>query len=395
LLNGATLYPFNLKQGGMLHLLDWLRSNHITMCSFGPKLIRTLAGIVSDVEPLPSLRKVTLSGEPVYKTDIEICRKLFPPDCVLVNSLGATEAPAAVQYRIDCDTQLSGDLVPVGYPTADIKISLRDDHGAAVHDGEPGEIVLQSRYFATGYWNDPQLTESKFLASTDSRDERLYVTGDLGRFLPDGALLHLGRKDSIVKIRGYRVSPMEIEAALMEHPRVKEAAVIACGEDNSDKFLAAYIVPRGEARPAARQLMSFLENRLPDYMVPARFAFMADFPQINNKIDRRALPPVSAIERDIEQAYAAPRSDAEAAICAIWEEVLGVAPIGVDDPFLSLGGDSLKAAKIIVRLEQKFGSEMSMGALFDAGTISGVARLFAKPTGEIDGTPSRVFLKEK
>ncbi|MGH7853791.1 MAG: non-ribosomal peptide synthetase, partial [Candidatus Binatia bacterium] len=388
LLNGASLFPHDLKQHGIVNLLDWLRAQRITLCSFGPKLIRALDGIVADPDPLPAMRTIVLSGEPSYKTDIQICRKLFSSACVLVNSFGATEAPFAVQYRIDQQTRIAGDLVPVGYPMAHVKVSLRDDRGDAVKDGEPGQIVLHSRYLAVGYWNDPQLTEAKFLSSHDSPEERLYFTGDVGRFLPDGTLLHLGRKDDIVKIRGYRVSPVEIEAALMDHPLVKEVAVIACGEENADKFLAAYIVPRDGDRLGIPELMTFLQNRLPEFMVPAQFVFMTEFPQINNKIDRQALPRITRAERNPNQPYAAPRSDFEAAICEIWEEVLEVAPIGINEPFVYLGGDSLKATRIIARLQQRFGLNVAIRALFEAHTIAGLAQFIVhtSPAHGIDST---------
>jgi amino acid adenylation domain-containing protein len=388
LLNGASLFPHDLKQHGIFNLLDWLRGNRITVCGLGPKLIRTLDRIVTELDPPPALRGIFLSGEPLYKTDVEICRKLFSSACVLVNSLGATEAPFAVQYRINQQTRIAGDLVPVGYPVAHVKVSLRDDRGDAVKDGVSGEIVLHSRYLAVGYWNDPQLTQARFLPSHDSPEERLYLTGDVGRFLPDGTLLHLGRKDDIVKIRGYRVSPMEIEAALMEHPRVKEVAVIACGEENSDKFLAAYIVPRDSGRPGIAELTIFLQNRLPDFMVPAQFVFMTEFPEINNKIDRQALPRIARAERNPDQSYAAPRSDFEAAICEIWEQVLEVAPIGINEPFAYLGGDSLKATRIIARLQQRFGLNIAIRALFETPTIAGLAQFIVhtSPAHGIDST---------
>ena len=387
LLNGASLFPHDLKRHGIFNLLNWLRAHRITLCGLGPKLVRTLDRIVAELDPPPALRGIFLSGEPVYKTDVEICRKLFSAACVLVNSLGATEAPFAVQYRIDQQTRIAGDLVPVGYPMAGVKVSLRDDRGNAVKDGEPGQIILHSRYLAVSYWNDPQLTEAKFLPSHDSPEERLYLTGDVGRFLPDGTLLHLGRKDDIVKIRGYRVSPIEIEAALMEHPHVKEVAVIACGDENADKFLAAYIVPR-EGRPGIPELTIFLQNRLPDFMVPTQFVFMTEFPEINNKIDRQALPRIARAERKPDQSYAAPRSDFEAAICEIWEEVLEVAPIGINEPFTYLGGDSLKATRIIARLQHRFGLNVAIRALFEAPTIARLAQfiIHTSPQHGIDST---------
>lgn len=383
LLNGANLFPLNLKQHGILNLLDWLRTNQISMCSFGPTLIRTIAGNATDTEPLPALREVTLSGEPVYKTDIDICRRLFSPACVLVNSLGATEAPFAAYFRIDPDTKIQGDLVPVGHPPSDLTIMLRDEHGDAVTDGTPGEIVVQSRYVALGYWNNPDLTQAKFSPSPDSAEERLYFTGDLGRLLPDGALVHLGRKDDIVKIRGYRVGLVEIEAALMQHPAVKQVAVTSFAETGNGNYLAAYVVPSDESRPTVSELTTFLQSRLPDFMVPAQFVFMTEFPQINNKIDRQALPRIARGHRDAGQAYDAPRNRIEAALCGVWEEVLEIAPIGVNEQFLSLGGDSLKATQIISRLQQRFGWKIGIAAFFTAATIAGLGEIILPDTGTV------------
>ncbi len=383
LLNGASLYPLNLKQHGLVNLLDWLRTNQISMCAFGPTLIRTIAGIASDTDPLPAVRKVTLSGEPVYKTDIDICRRLFSPACVLVNSLGATEAPFAAQFRIDPDTKIQGDLVPVGHPTSDLIITLRDEHGDAVTDGTPGEIVVQSRYVALGYWNNPHLTQAKFSPSPDSAKERLYFTGDLGRLLPDGTLVHLGRKDDIVKIRGYRVGLVEIEAALMQHPGVKQVAVTSFAETEGGNYLTAYVVPSDESRPTKSELTTFLQSRLPDFMVPAQFVFMTEFPQINNKIDRQALPRIARGHRDAGRAYDAPRNDIEAAICGVWEEVLEIAPIGVNEQFLLLGGDSLKATQIISRLQQRFGWEIGIATFFTVATIAGLGEIIFFDAGTV------------
>ena len=383
LLNGAALFPLNLKQHGILNLLDWLRTNQISMCSFGPTLIRTIAGNATDTEPLPALREVTLSGEPVYKTDIDICRRLFSPACVLVNSLGATEAPFAAYFRIDPDTKIQGDLVPVGHPPSDLTITLRDEHGDAVTDGTPGEIVVQSRYVALGYWNNPDLTQAKFSPSPDSAEERLYFTGDLGRLLPDGALVHLGRKDDIVKIRGYRVGLVEIEAALMQHPGVKQVAVTSFAETEGGNYLAAYVVPSDESRPTVSELTTFLQSRLPDFMVPAQFVFMTEFPQINNKIDRQALPRIARGHRDADRSYDAPRNGIEAAICEIWEEVLEIAPIGVNEQFLSLGGDSLKATQIISRLQQRFGWKIGIATFFTAATIAGLGEIILLDAGTV------------
>ena len=273
LLNGASLFPFDLKREGIMNLISWLRSHEVTMCSFGPKLLRSIGEIVGEAEPLSCLRRVTLSGEPVYKADIDLCRRLFSSDCVLINSLGATEAPVSMQYSVGQHEGVAGELVPIGYPTQDFKVTLRGENGEFAGDGAVGEIALQSRYLAIGYWGNAKLTQAKFLPVSDDREARTYLTGDLGRYLPDGTLLHLGRKDLMVKIRGYRVELEEIERRLMDHPEVKDAGVTAWERNNGDKYLAAYIVPRNPSRPTIAQLQSFLRETLPDYMVPSTFMF--------------------------------------------------------------------------------------------------------------------------
>jgi non-ribosomal peptide synthetase component F len=220
LLNGASLFPFNLQRNGISNLISWLRTHQVTMCSFGPKLIRSIGEIVGDTEPLSDLRRVTLSGEPVYKADVDLCRRLFSSDCVLVNSLGATEAPFSIQYSIDQHKEMAGNLVPVGYPTEDFKVTLRGENGESVEDGAAGEIVLQSRYLAVGYWGNPELTQAKFLPASDNREERIYLTSDLGAFCRTAFSISAFQRFN-GQIRGYRVELKEVERRLMEHPRLK------------------------------------------------------------------------------------------------------------------------------------------------------------------------------
>lgn len=377
LLNGACLIPYSLKRDGIGGLVQWLNQRQITLCSFGPKLIRSLAEIAQPGETLATLRSVTLSGEPLYKSDIEVCRKLFPAGCVLINSFGATEAPMSVRYTVD-ETELTGNLVPVGFPTEGMTVFLRGEQGELIGRDRAGEIALQSRYLAPGYWRNAELTRSKFLRAPDSPDQRVYLTGDLGRFLPDGALLHLGRKDDVVKVRGYRVGIAEIEAALLEHTGVREVAVAGQEEPDGDNYLVAYIVPRDNRALTVAALIAFLQTRLPDFMIPAQFVLMTAFPMINNKIDRKALPRVGRSARDALQPYVAPRNADEIAIAEIWEQVLGIAPIGVHDEFLSLGGDSLQAAKIIARMSDALNADVSIASFFEATTIAALAQLFGR-----------------
>ena len=378
LLNGASLFPFDLKRNGILHLISWLRAQEVTMCSFGPKLIRSIGAIVGDAAPLSRVRRITLSGEPVYKADIDLCRRLFSTDSVLVNSLGATEAPFSIQYPIAPHEAVAGNLVPVGYPTEDFKVILRGETGENVAAGAVGEITLQSRYLAVGYWGNAKLTQAKFLPASDNREERTYLTGDLGRYLPDGALVHLGRKDLMVKIRGYRVELEEIERRLMEHPGVKDAAVTAWERNQGEKYLAAYIVPRGPIRPTSDRLQSFIREMLPDYMVPSTFMFANSLPVTNNKLDRQALPEPDGGRPELSTAYAAPTNEIETALVSIWEKILDVRPIGINDNFFDLGGHSLSATRVVSRIFTRYQFEMPLQSLFQSPTIVEMAAVITE-----------------
>ena len=383
LLNGASLFPFDLKREGIMNLISWLRSHEVTMCSFGPKLLRSIGEIVGEAEPLSCLRRVTLSGEPVYKADIDLCRRLFSSDCVLINSLGATEAPVSMQYSVGQHEGVAGELVPIGYPTQDFKVTLRGENGEIAGDGAVGEIALQSRYLAIGYWGNAKLTQAKFLPVSDDREARTYLTGDLGRYLPDGTLLHLGRKDLMVKIRGYRVELEEIERRLMDHPEVKDAGVTAWERNQGEKYLAAYIVPRNPIRPTIARLQSFLRETLPDYMVPSTFMFSDSLPITNGKLDRKALPEPDGKRPVLSTAYALPTNEIETALVSIWEKILDVRPIGISDNFFDLGGHSLSATRVVSRIFKRYQLEIPLQSLFQSPTIAEMAAVINQHQGKL------------
>jgi len=375
LLNGAELLPFDLKQEGLTNLAKWLIEAQITTCSLTPRTLRHLTEALNENESLSKLRRITLSGEPLYNTEMEACRKYFSPDCVFVNSLGATEIPFAAQYVIDNQVLPERSLVPVGFPATDIEIRLVQENGIDVKAGEIGEIIVRSRYLASGYWRSPELTRQKFLPDPMGGDERSYLTGDVGRFLPDGALLHLGRKDHLVKIRGYRVSILEIETTLLENQRLKEVAVTVWDREAGDRYLAAYLVAAAKQAPTMTELLTFLRARLPDYMIPTTFLFLKSLPQTNGKVDRQALPCPDGIRPNLDQAYTAPTSAIETNLVRAWEEVLGVHPVGIHDDFLDLGGNSLTASRLISRLVKTLRLELPIKALFESPTVAEMAKI--------------------
>ena len=288
LLNGASLAIFDIKAEGIHRFARWLIEEEITIYHSSPALFRELGESLSGEERVSNLRLIHLSGAPITQRDFEIYKRNFWPGAVLEIGMGSTETRAICSAFVDGNFSFPKEGSPIGYPRPGKKVLLLDEKGCEIGLGETGEIAVKGRNLNTGYWRRPQLTESKFL--TDPNGEPIYLTGDLGCMLPDGFLLHLGRKDSQVKIRGYRVEVAEIEKVLLEDGKIKNAAVVAWDRESGDKFLVAYIVARGPARPAISDLYDLLQSKLPHFMVPAGFVFVDDLPLTNGKLDRRALP---------------------------------------------------------------------------------------------------------
>jgi thioesterase domain-containing protein/acyl carrier protein len=226
-----------------------------------------------------------------------------------------------------------------------------------------------------GYWCKPDLTTAAF-KSIPNNSQRIYRTGDLGRFLPDGRLLHLGRKDSQVKIRGQRIEVGEIEATLMSHPQVQELAVVARDNEMEDKYLVAYIVPQPEVVPNINDLRNFLFKQLPEAMVPSTFVFMEALPLLpNGKINRLALPEVDQMRPALQSNFIAPRDALEEHLAELWEIVLSTQPIGVRDNFFDLGGHSLASSQLLSQIKKLYERELPLSALFQAPTIEQLADL--------------------
>ena len=374
LLNGAGLYLLDAKAGGLDRVAEWLIEERITIYRSSASLFRHFSGTLTGREKFPHLRLVRLASEQVTKKDIEGCRKLFPPNCLFLSGLSTTETGFVREYFIDGETPLGDSQVPVGYAVEDMEVLLLGEDGREMARGEVGEIAVRSRYLPRGYWRNPALTRSVFRPDPEGGERRVYMTGDLGRMLPGGLLAHVGRKDFQVKIRGNRIELSEVEAALLAHPAVKEAAVAAREGVGGQRRLVAYIVAEQTLRPAAEALHRFLQQRLPDYMVPSAFVTLDAMPLTpGGKIDRLALPPPPEISPGTPDDYPAPRTSVEESVAQIWCRVLGLARVGLDSNFFMIGGHSLLAATVIHRLNSTFGTDLPLRAVFDSPTVSGLA----------------------
>ena len=398
LVNGASLYPFDVSEDGLDTLADWLNENEITVYHSVPTIFRHFVADIPDGTTFPHLRLIDFGGEPVSRRDVELYRSHFSPDCLLVNGLGATELNVIRQFIIDHETEFLGDGVPVGYPVPETTILLLDEDGNEAGYNQPAEMVIESRYLSPGYWRQPDQTEASF--KVVAGDLRRYYTGDLGRLRPDGCLEHYGRKDLQVKIRGVRIEPAEIETVLLAQDAIKEAAVIAQDNAAGEKILVAYMVAKDPAdAPAVDMLRNLLLEKLPPSMLPSEFIFLAAMPLTpTGKIDRRALAiPEKEEAAEPKDEYVAPRTPMEEMLVQIGLEVLNVERIGVNDSFFGLGGDSLLAAQFISRIRSACQVDLPFRVVFRMPTIAKIAAYVeeAQTAQRLQAVPSDVTEGER
>ncbi len=300
----------------------------------------------------------------------------------LVNMYGITETTVHVSYyplsREDAETD-RGSLV--GRPIPDLYVYILDQHRQPVPIGIKGELYVGGLGLALGYLNRPELTAERFIAdpfvATDGA--RIYKTGDLGRYLPDGTIEYLGRADQQVKLRGFRIELGEIEARLRQHPGVQDAVVLPFEGNRQDRLdgrLAAYVIPERMGIVTGHQLKEFLRIHLPDYMVPAGFVMLEALPLTSNgKLDRKALPPPESNAERGETTFGAATLSLHHQLIQIWEDLLGVHPIGIDDDFFDLGGHSLLAVQLVNRIEQVSGKRIPLTTLFAGATVAQLSRV--------------------
>ena len=358
-----------------------LQSGNFSLVKLTPAHLEALSHKLSGDETETLARTFVIGGEALTGQALHFWRKRYP-DMRLINEYGPTEATVGCCVYEVPSGPVPAAAVPIGRPIANVRLYVLDRHLQPVPVGIPGELHIGGDGLARGYHRRPELTAEKFIADPIGSDPeaRLYKTGDLVRYRPDGNLEFLGRIDDQVKIRGFRIELSEIEATLTEHPGVREAVVIAHESAVGDRRLAAYVVLDREGATSEQELRIFLKQRLPDYMLPATYNFLNALPLTSNaKIDRKTLPPPSQASEDRTSKLDLPRDELERRLLKIWEEVLAARPIGVRDNFFDLGGNSLLAIKMLARVEKTLARKPPMGAMFRAPTIEELATLLRNP----------------
>lgn len=381
LLNGAAVVPCDIRKVGIAGLHDCLREQRITTYFSVPTLYRRLAERWAYAEArLLDLRLVVLGGEPLLTADVESFRRTFMAGCRMLNIYAGAEMYYVCHFAPHEEAPFAGPTAPIGYAVEGKEVLLLDETRRRVAPGEVGEIAVRSRYLAPGYLNQPELTEAAFLPDPDGGDRRVYLTGDLGRLDASGCLVHMGRQNAMIKVRGQRVELGAVEHALRACQGVVDAAVALREGAEGEKALVAYIVRQPVSGLTARTLRAALRERLPEVMVPQYVVFLDAFPVTpGGKVDRQALPPPGKARLALDTPFVAPRTELEQQIADIWAEMLGVDMVGVEDNFFDLGGDSLTAMRMALAVEKAMGDRVLTG-FFGEPTVAHLTRLMSGET---------------
>jgi len=325
--------------------------------------------------PPNRLRLVIVGGDVLHPETLEKWFQTPLKDVRLINAYGPTEATiTAATYDVPPGSKQG--RVPIGRARANRSMYILDKYGNPVPALIPGELHIGGTVLAKGYLNRPRLTKERFIANPlfKDRKERLYKTGDRVRFLTDGNLDFMGRVDFQVKIRGFRIELGEIENVLLRMPQIKEAIVKAFDTENKDKVLAAYFTSSDGDAPEVAEIRAFLEEHLPDYMIPKVFVALDEMPiDPSGKINRHALPAPDLSAARVTTEYVAPRTQTEEILVKIVEEILNIDRVGVHDSFFDLGGHSMMATQVVSRIRDEFDVEISLRTLFEHPTVEGIS----------------------
>jgi amino acid adenylation domain-containing protein len=376
LLSGGCLYLINDEliadaQGLATYLHHYL----IDFLKIAPSHLSSLQQSVDPSKLMPR-KLLVIGGEASRVSFAQQLRML--DQCSIFNHYGPTETTVGVTtYQVDETVKdLRSVTLPIGRPLPNVQAYVLDRQMAPVPIGVSGELYLGGKCVSRGYLNSPELTAEKFIPDPFSRSvgARLYVTGDVVRYLADGCLEFLGRQDQQVKVRGFRIELGEIETALREHEDVREAIVVAYGDMQGDTHLAAYVVlaERRAPQPLTRgELRAFLKEKLPEYMVPCLYSVLDKLPLTpHGKVDRGALPQPDGGARELDVPFVAPRNAIEEVLSEIFTEVLRVERVGVNDNFFELGGHSLLATQLVSRVRKAFQPDLPLRKIFEAPTVA-------------------------
>jgi amino acid adenylation domain-containing protein len=376
LLAGGTVELLPEDIGAQNLVVALLRAGNRSLVKITPAHIQLLSQQISAEQAAGMSRTFVIGGENLLAETLELWR-VAAPATRLFNEYGPTETVVGCcVYEVGAADPRSGS-VPIGRPIANTQLYVLDSNLRPVPPGAMGELYIGGAGVARGYLNRPELTAERFLPDPfrGVPDARLYKTGDLARYRTDGTLEYLGRTDDQVKIRGFRIELGEIEATLAAHAKVRSCAVVVREDEPGHKQLVGYLISADRDAPSSDDLRAFLKERLPDYMIPAKFVYLESLPLTpNGKVDRKALPAPS-IQHFAAGNGGTPRTETAKVIAALWSELLHMDGIGIHDDFFDLGGDSMTAVALVTRLRSAFGCDPGLSVLFERPTIAGISEV--------------------
>ena len=388
LLVGGTLYLFDVRTDDLQCLRRWMDEEEISAFRSTPSVFRQLVASLEPGNPgpagsvsflAPSLRVIESMGEPVPRECVLLYQRHFSPRCIFINFLGSKEVLDYRIYYVDHATEVAERFLPGGYPFGGAHVALLDGAGEIAGPGDVGEIAVENRSMSPGYWRRADLTDERFRTSAPDSSRRIYRTGDMGRLMPDDCLVYLGRKDSMVKIRGHRVDVTHVEESLRDLASVTEAAVIVKETEQRDVALVAFVVVSTPQPDTERDIRRELARTLPDYMIPSAIVLLEAMPTTAmGKIDRERLRSLVPAPQRRTLSTDLPRTPVEIELAAIWAEVLGWDRVALHDSFFELGGTSLSVMRVVSRVQQRFDIDLPLVALFRMPTLREFALLVSE-----------------
>ena len=361
-----------------------------TILSIVPSMLRELQKVMAETNlSCSSLHTILTCGEALHLSDVQEIQVFLDENAMVVNQYGPTECPmVSTCYSVSNPANESKEYIPIGRPVLNRTVYILDTYGNPAPIGIPGQLHIGGKGLSCGYLNHPELTAEHFIPDPFSQElnGRLYKTGDLARYLPDGNLEFLGRLDQQVKLRGYRIELGEIETVLAQHPAIKTCVVQTQEDVSGKRYLVAYLVPYQRQTLTISDVCTYLQDHLPSYMIPSAFVSLDTLPLTpNGKVDRRALPEPAEVQDEEQRALQGARTPIEELLVEIWGEVLGCRQVGINENFFELGGHSLLATRLMARVRAVLQVEVPLRAVFERPTVATFAQRVQEALGKDEG----------
>ncbi|MGO1121234.1 non-ribosomal peptide synthetase [Rhodovibrionaceae bacterium A322] len=375
---GGAISLFDLRRQSPGQLIEQLEAQAVTVLHLTPSILRELAALLQSTDSRWQPRLLVVSGEKLYPADLRLLTETLGWDCAVVNRLATSETAVIADWRVDLQLVEPDEVVPVGYPIDQRDVTLLDEEGAVVEDGDIGEVVVTGDFMSLGYWRRPDLTEKRFEAAPtgDSPLRQRFFTGDLGLRQENGLLAYFGRKDNVAKVRGFQVDLGEVEQALLQIEGVLSAAVKIWQDRRGSDFLLGYVHMLAQQQTPGVAIREALLKHLPEFMVPRQIRVLESMPLTSGgKLNYADLPAWNRQRPHGLPDQEAPQGAQEELLAKIWSEVLEIDQIGRRDDFFDLGGDSLMLVSVAAALKNELPIQIEETDLFGATDLAGMASL--------------------